>query len=180
MTLNQELPNNLLLRHVQNEDDKQNFAALSATYTSAAEGATCSSLLKHHPQMTPEDFWIVEDRSTHAVVSTICLIPWTCHWAGVDLRLAQLEMVLTHPDYRRQGLVRTLIKHFFQDVRAREYDLSIVWGIPYYYRQYGFGYAIDGSVAESLPVWRIPDAPSADAPFGSRCCALASACAIRQ
>jgi predicted N-acetyltransferase YhbS len=164
MRLSQELPNGLLLRNVRDEADKEQFAALSATHNNPREGATCAVLLNHHPQMTPEDFWLVEDRSTNQVVSTICLIPWTCRLAGVDLRLAQLEMVLTHPDYRRQWLVRAQINQFLQDLRARDYDLGIVWGIPYYYRQYGFGYAIDGSVAESLPVWRVPDRPSADAP----------------
>ena len=162
MLLSQELPNRLLLRHVRDDDDKERFAALSATFNSPMEGATCASLLKHHPQMTPQDFWLVEDRSTHQVVSTTCLIPWTGHFQGIDLRIAQLEMVLTHPDYRRQGLVRAQIKQFLQDVEARDYDLSIIWGIPYYYRQYGYGYAIDGNVAESLPVWRIPDTPAAD------------------
>ena len=164
MRLSQELPNGLLLRNVRNEADKEQFAALSATYNNPMEGATCASLLYHHPQMTPEDFWLVEDRSTHQVVSTTCLIPWTGHLQGLDLRIAQLEMVLTHPDYRRQGLVRAQIKQFLEEVKGRDYDLSIIWGIPYYYRQYGYGYAIDGNVAESLAVWRIPDLPAGGVP----------------
>jgi hypothetical protein len=67
-----------------------------------------------------------------------------------------LEMVLTHPAYRGQGLVRAQIKHFLQAVQLRGFDLGIIWGIPYYYRQYGYGYCLDGDVYEALPAWQIP------------------------
>jgi hypothetical protein len=71
-----------------------------------------------------------------------------------------LEMVLTHPAYRGRGLVRVQIKHFLQAVQARGFDLGIIWGIPYYYRQYGYGYCLDGDRAESLPAWQIPGSES--------------------
>lgn len=151
------LPNHLMLRHVRGEADKKNFAALSATYNNIFEGATCDCLLNHHPQMTDDDFWLVEDLTTRQVVSTICLIPWNCQFDGLQLRAAQLEMVLTHPDYRGQGLVRAQIHQFEQEVKNRDIDLSFVWGIPYYYRQYGYSYAVDGACTESLPVYRIPE-----------------------
>lgn len=77
---------------------------------------------------------------------------------GIDLRIAQLEMVLTHPSFRSQGLVRAQMKNYLQAVYERGFDLSIIWGIPYYYRQYGYAYAMDGDTYESLPAYRIPDA----------------------
>lgn len=42
-------------------------------------------------------------------------------------------------------------------VNERQFDLSFIWGIPYYYRQFGYAYCIDGSMFEALPAWRIPD-----------------------
>jgi predicted acetyltransferase len=131
----------------------------NSTYNGADEGLTCDCLLRHHPGVTLSDFWLVENENTGEVISTTCLIPWTCRYGEIELRTAMLEMVLTHPDYRGQGLVRIQVKHFLQEVQARGFDLSIIWGIPYYYRQYGYGYALDGDMYESLPVWRIPDDP---------------------
>jgi predicted acetyltransferase len=163
MSLAFELPNHLLLRHIRDDRDRVGFAAFNAVCNNPAEGATCACLLSHHPLMTAEDFWLVEDLASGQIVSTICLIPWEGRLAGIDLRVAQLEMVLTHPNYRSQGLVRAQIKQFIQAVTAREYDLSIIWGIPYYYRQYGYAYAIDGEVIESLPAWRIPERTAAEA-----------------
>src|SRR5260221_2008078 len=155
----QKIADELILRSVRDDADKARFAAFNAVYNNPQEGATCRCLLDHHPDVTPDDFLIVESDATHEIVSTTCLIPWNLRFAGVDVRAAQLEMVLTRPDFRGRGLVRTQIKHFEQLVKQRGFDLSFIWGIPYYYRQFGYSYTIDGATIESLPVWRIPDDP---------------------
>lgn len=158
MTFSQKIADDLTLRSLRDDADKERFATFSAIYNNPSEGATCASLTKHHPEMTPDDFWIIESEITHEIVSTTCLIPWTLRFAGLDLRTAQLEMVLTHPEYRGCGLVRTQMKHFEQVVKERGFDLSIIWGIPYYYRQFGYAYSIKGATLEALPVWKIPAA----------------------
>ena len=156
MTFVQKIGDDLTLRSLRDESDKDQFATFNTIYNNPHEGATCACLLHHHPDMTPDDFWVIESESTHEIISTTCLIPWNLRFAGLDLRAAQLEMVLTHPEYRRRGLVRTLMKHFEQAVGERGYDLSIIWGIPFYYRQYGYAYTIEGATVEALPVWKIP------------------------
>ncbi len=67
-----------------------------------------------------------------------------------------LEMVLTHRDYRGRGFVRTLVQRFHARAAEQQYDLCFIWGIPFFYRQFGYGYAVDGDVGELLPAWRIP------------------------
>jgi hypothetical protein len=77
-------------------------------------------------------------------------------YEGIALRAGQLEQVLSRPDYRHHGLVKLQIKRFMQVVRERQMDLSFIWGIPYYYRQYGYSYCLDGNTSELLPATRIP------------------------
>ena len=132
----------------------------NTAFNNEHEGRTCACFLRHQPARTLDDAWLIEDPGTAEVVATVCLIPWTCRYAGVDLRVAMLEMVLTHRSYRGRGLVRTLIKQFHRRVQEQHYDFCLIWGIPYFYRQFGYGYAIDGDVRESLPVWLIPDGPT--------------------
>ncbi len=146
----------LLLRTVRDERDIDRFAAFNTAINDATQGRTCANLLRYHPQATYDDFFFVEDERSGEVVSTICLIPWRCTYLGVPLNVAMLEMVATHPAYRHHGLVRAQIKRFHQVVSERGFDLSIIEGIPYYYRQYGYGYAGDHWRSDSLPVWRIP------------------------
>jgi len=155
----ENLGNGLILRTIRNKCDIERYAAFHAATVSEAEGITCAYLPRHHPEASYDDFLFVEDECTGAVVSTICLIPWHCRYEDVTLDVAMLEMVATHPDYRHRGLIRAQVNRFHQMVSERGFDLSIIEGIPYYYRQYGYGYAIDHAASDSLPAWRIPDQP---------------------
>ena len=157
MTFEKRIGDGLVLRAARNQADQDNYAAFNAVYGNAFEGAGGACLMRHHPETTLDDYWLIEDETSGQIVSTTCLIPWTSHFAGVDLQLAQLEMVLTHPDYRGRGLMRVQMKHFEQTANERGFDVCNIWGIPYFYSQYGYAYALDGLTAETLPVWKIPD-----------------------
>lgn len=160
MAYEETLTNGLLLRTLRDARDIDHFAAFNAAFNNEDEGRTCACFLHHQPARTLDDAWLIEDPKTAEVVATVCLIPWRCRYAGVDLRVAMLEMVLTHRSYRGRGLVRTLTNQFHKRVQEQQYDFCLIWGIPYFYRQFGYGYAIDGDVRESLPVWLIPDGPT--------------------
>ncbi|MCX6047664.1 MAG: GNAT family N-acetyltransferase [Chloroflexi bacterium] len=155
----ERLAPDLVLRTVRDERDVDRFAAFNTAINDATQGATCANLLRHHPEIQYDDFMFVEDERTGEVVSTICLIPWRCVYEDIMLDVAMLEMVVTHPDYRHRGLVRTQIGRFHQVVNERRFDLSIIEGIPYYYRQYGYAYATDHARSDSLPAWQIPAPP---------------------
>ena len=159
--LPQNLGDGLTLRAVSSPADVQRYIDLSARVTN--EGDIVARLLGHHPTTTHADYWLVVDEATGAAVSTTCLLPWRCQLDGIKLHVAMLEMVVTDPVYRQRGLVRKQIEHFHRVVAARGFDLSIIQGIPYYYRQYGYSYALDHTPLTALPAWRIPDAAT-DAP----------------
>ena len=160
MVFEQKLDNSLLLRTVRDENDIQAYADFNTAFNNPHEGVNSNLLLRYFPGSCFEDYQLIEDEQSGQIVATTCLIPWEIHFEGVTLRAAQLEQVLSHPDYRHHGLVKTQIKRFMQVVRERRCDLSFIWGIPYYYRQYGYSYCMDGNVFEILPVGRIPEAPA--------------------
>ncbi len=161
----ERLAPDLILRTVRDEHDIDRFADFNTKINDAAQGATCANLLRHHPAIHYDDFMFVEDEQSGEVVSTICLIPWRCLYEDITLNVAMLEMVVTHPDYRHRGLVRTQIGRFHQVVNERRFDLSIIEGIPYYYRQYGYAYATDHARSDSLPAWQIPAPPANQPPL---------------
>lgn len=154
------LENGLILRTVRDEKDIEKYVAFNSEFNNPNEGLNTNILLRYFPGSSFDDYQLIEDPKSGAIVATTCLIPWRMQMEGVPLRAGQLEQVLSHPAYRRHGLIKILIRRFMQTVVERGYDLSFIWGIPYYYRQYGYTYAIDGNAYESLPVARIPDRPS--------------------
>ncbi len=98
-----------------------------------------------------DDILVVEDTASGRLVSSLCLIPQTWSYAGVPTSVGQPELVGTHPDYRRRGLVRAQ----FEVIHARSAELGQQWqiigGIPWYYRQFGYSYALD---LPPFPIWR--------------------------
>lgn len=146
---------------VRDQADAEAFAEFNGAVNGADQAATCRALIHHHPGAAWDDFVMVEDERTGQVVSTICLIPWRLALAGIPLTAAMLEMVVTHPDYRRRGLVREQIERFHRRAAQQAVDLCIIEGIPYYYRQFGYAYALDHWAADSLATGQIPHSPLA-------------------
>jgi GNAT superfamily N-acetyltransferase len=110
-------------------------------------GAWVRDLMRgDHPTFDPQDFTVVEDTRTGAIVSSLNLIPQTWTYGGIRFGVGRVELVSTHPDYRRRGLVRAQFEviHAWSD--ARGYRLQAITGIPYYYRQFGYemGLALGG------------------------------------
>ena len=89
------------------------------------------------------DVTVVEDTATNRIVSAIFLIPQTWTYAGVPVPVAQVELVATHPDYRRRGLVRTQFDVIHEWSRAAGHCWQLISGISWYYRQFGYSYALD-------------------------------------
>jgi len=76
------------------------------------------------------------------VVSSLCLIREHMTMEGVCFGVGQPEFVATHPDHGHQGLVRAQmgLVHGWSATRG---DLAqIIAGIPYFYRRFGYEYAI--------------------------------------
>jgi len=157
-----DLGSGLVLRSLRHEEDAAHFIALNAAVTD--EGMIAERLLSYHPDTNYDDYFLVVDEHTGQTVSTTCLLPWRCAYEDIILNVAMLEMVVTHPDYRHRGLVRAQIDHFHQVVDRRGFDLSIIQGIPYYYRQFGYAYALDHTPQVSLPAGRIPEEPANASP----------------
>ena len=156
MIFEERLENGLLFRTVRDENDVARYVAFNTDYNNPNEGFNTDCLIRHFPGASYADYQLIEDPHTGQIISTTCLIPWRLDYEGIPLQAAQLEQVLTRPDYRQHGLVRLQINRFMQTVSERQFDLSFIWGIPYYYRQFGYSYCLEGNTFELLPVWRIP------------------------
>lgn len=111
-----------------------------------------------HHLMGPGDFAIVEDtsREGNPVVASTCLWRHTWTYEGIPFSVGRPEAVATDPAYRNRGLIRAL----FEMVHARseaEGDLvQAITGIAYFYRQFGYEYALELEDRRATPVALIP------------------------
>ncbi len=109
-----------------------------------------------HPTFAAGDFTLVEDARTGAVVSSLNLIGQTWSYGGIPFGVGRPEIVGTHPDYRRRGLVRAQFDLIHQWSRDRGHKMQAITGIPWYYRQFGYEMAL--ALAGGRIGWR-PQVP---------------------
>jgi len=151
----EDLGNGYRLRSLRGEDDARAFIALNQAVT--GEGPMCDRLIHHRPGAAAWDFLLVEDARTGEPVSTTCLLAWELRYCGVPLRTTMVEMVVTHPAHRRQGLVRAQLMRCHRAMEELETDVAIIQGVPFYYRQFDYGYALDHGSHILLPTELIPE-----------------------
>ena len=93
-----------------------------------------------HPDVGPGCFTVAADGDR--VVSSLCLLSVELRVGGVPVPVGQPEFVATAAGHEHRGLVRAQmdVVHRWS---ARRGDLAqVITGIPYFYRRFGYEYAI--------------------------------------
>ena len=96
-----------------------------------------------HPTTSAADFTVVEETATGRIVSTLCLIPQTWAYAGVEFGVSRPELVCTLPEFRKRGLVRIQMEEVHKWSAERGDLMQIITGIPNFYRQFGYAMALN-------------------------------------
>jgi len=159
----------LTLRSVSGQADIERLAAFNALIHGELVDGMTRNLIVHHPHTRPEH-WLFIDDEAGRVVSSLCLIPWTWRYGPATLRSGEMGIVGTLPEFRHGGrsLVAALVERFDELLDTEGYALSHIQGIPYYYRRYGYDYALPLEPHLNLELRNIPDARSADDAFTIR------------
>jgi hypothetical protein len=148
----------LVLKTVNGKHDIERLNVFNELIHGDDVGPFTQTIIEHHPASDPLNFPFIEDTATGEIVSALCLIPWRWQCDGVTLRCAEMGIVGTSEAYRKQGLIRWLNDYFQERVAAGEYDLCMIQGIPYFYRQLGYEYAIPLEGGYRVDLHTIPDA----------------------
>ncbi len=185
--LPRDLGDSLVLRRAT-VDDADRLADFNATVHQDLEEPdvgidvwTRDMMHGDHPTTGAGDFLIVEDTRTGVIASSACLISQRWSYSGIPFGVGRPEMVGTHPDYRRRGLVRAQFDVIHQWSAERGEAIQAIGGIPWYYRQFGyemalelhagrFGYPADVPALEenTTESYRIRPATEADISFLAR------------
>jgi hypothetical protein len=160
--LYKNLDHGLVMRTAASQDDVERVAAFNGLIHGSELAVTMRRLLRDFAGMDSRDIIFVEDAATGEVVSSLVLLPWTLLYGGSPLPVGEMGMVGTLESHRGQGLVRIQTDYFMQRLRERGCLLSLIQGIPYFYRQFGYEYAMPLEGGLRLSGRELP-APSAAA-----------------
>ncbi len=140
------LPHGLELRTARPADLDQIGALLTAR--GDAHDAVDHRLVVQDPDLGWEACAVVVDGDR--VVSTATLLDETVRVGDVAMPAGQVELVATDTGYEGRGLVRASMDWAHTRSAARGHLLQVMIGIPYFYRLFGYEYAIDIPPARSL------------------------------
>jgi predicted N-acetyltransferase YhbS len=99
-------------------------------------------LLDYYPGFHAGDNLIAADEATGRVVSHMCLYQSRCVLSGTELPVGHMGFVGTRPEHRNRGLIRRLNALYEERVWEYSLPLLVIAGIPYFYRTFGYEYAI--------------------------------------
>jgi hypothetical protein len=172
-----DLGDGLLLRWSTAEDVEQVAALYAHAFRDSAEAPlnwhvphwTRDLFSGRHPYISPHDFAVVEDTTSHTIVASACLLGYTIAYEGISLPFGRPEVVASMPDYRDRGLIRAIFELIHAKSEARGDLLQGITGIAYYYRQFGYEYAAPDGVTLTVQFSSIPQLkPDAPEPFTLR------------
>ena len=148
-----DLGNGLTIRWSNAEDTEKIAKMMSMIWRGKAEHPPNPRILDQirlhmrddFPWMEPTDFALIEDtqKPNHPIVA--CGAIWYKQWSygNISFAVGQPEDIATHPDYRNRGLVREIMAWLHDRSDAEDHLVQMIAGIPNFYRQFGYEYAID-------------------------------------
>lgn len=157
----QPLAEGLILRGVETDADVEKVAAVNADVHGSEEGRIVRHwLFEGHPNIARGDWLYVEDAATQQAAATLCLIPTVWRYGVQALPVAELGFVATRPAYRGWGLQRALSDAFDQLALSRDFTLAAIEGIPGFYGQFGYEYAVPLLHRFDLEFEQVSDEPA--------------------
>jgi predicted N-acetyltransferase YhbS len=156
------------MRAVETEADVARLAAFNGRIHEDEVAVLTQRLLLDHPRTSAHQWLVVEEQPGGRFVSSLCLIPWTWRLEGVELRCGEMGIVGTEPEYRHRGLVRALVGRYDRLLRDEAFDLTHIQGIPGFYGQFGYQYAIALIPDLRLPLDAVPAQAGAAGGLGFR------------
>src|SRR5947209_5153092 len=167
-TYRRDLGDGLLLRWSTSSDTEGIVQLVGSVFRDQADAPANIPLGKlmremmsgTHPVMGPGDFALVEDtrKQGNPLVACTCLWRHTWEYEGVPFRIGRPEIVATDPDYRNRRLIRAIFEVIHTRSEAEGHLVQAITGIPYFYRLFGYEYALDLGGRLSVYVPLIPKA----------------------
>lgn len=163
-----DLGNGLVLRWSTAEDTERIATLHSLVHRDKADDPPNLSVIKYirslmsgdHPLMGTGDYGVIEDTSKEGnpIVACTCLWKHTWTYEGIPFQVGRPEMVATDPLYRNRGLIRALFEMVHERSEAEGDLVQAITGIAYFYRQFGYEYALELEDRRTTPIALIPGA----------------------
>ena len=149
LAMEKELGNGFILRNIR-ETDLESLLKHIQTVHGAEVGPLIPRLLKHYPNFSLDDNFVVIDSTNNKVVAYLCLVQRTYVFEDIEIPAGQMDIVGTKPEVRHRGFIRHLNEALEKRITDYNLNLLTIAGIPYFYRLFGYEFAIE--MHDGIPI----------------------------
>ncbi len=110
----------------------------------------------NHPRKEDVLFLYIKDSKSNKIVSSISLMPLEWRFGSINIPVCEMGFVGTIEKYRGKELIVELNKLYELIMAEKGYIISVIRGIPYYYRKLGYEFAIPLDHRMFLSLSKIP------------------------
>ncbi len=159
-----KLDNGLVMKSVSSMEDVDRLVVFNELVFPDEEsvGRLIKTLILNHPNTVPDYFIFIEVESEKRIVSSLCLIPWIWRFENVEIKSGEMGAVGTLKEYRDKGLIRKLNERFVEMLKRDNFDTTHIQGISFFYKQFGYEYAIPLEMWYRLDLHLIPNTLSSE------------------
>jgi len=131
--------------HIAENDKKEEFQEI-LELNASVHGESVRDYVNHifldHPRKEDVLFLYIKDSNSNKIVSSISLMPLEWRFGRVNIPVCEMGFVGTLESYRGKELIVELNKLYESIMAEKGYLISVIRGIPYYYRKLGYEFAI--------------------------------------
>lgn len=109
---------------------------------SKEEKELVDDLFYKSPKKDINKYFYAYDKSKNKYVAILCLLEVPVKYGDINIKAAEYGVAGTLEEYQGQGINSKLTKLFLEKSKKLGYNFLIIEGIPYFYRKYGFNYAV--------------------------------------
>jgi len=131
--------------HIAENDKKEEFQEI-LELNASVHGESVRDYVNHiflnNPRKEDVLFLYIKDSNSNKIVSSISLMPLEWRFGSVSIPVCEMGFVGTLESYRGNELIVELNKLYESVMAEKGYLVSVIRGIPYYYRKLGYEFAI--------------------------------------
>ncbi|MBD3215711.1 MAG: GNAT family N-acetyltransferase [Candidatus Lokiarchaeota archaeon] len=119
-------------------------------------------LFRDHPNRKDHIWFYIENEENDRIISSGVLFPEMWDFEGINIPICEMGFVATAEDSRDQGLFSMINRCYEKVMRERGYLLSVIRGVPFFYRRYGYEFAIPLDYGYKISYKNIPESENYD------------------
>jgi hypothetical protein len=153
----QKLGDKFTLRIANDEKDELNkLLDLNTTVHGELIREYIEHLYLNHPKKNEMLWFYIENNESNQSISGITLMPLIWKIGGISIPICEMGLVSTLEKYRGMGFIKKMNELYERSMSERGYIMSVIRGIPYYYRRFDYEFAVPLDVRIHLSADKVP------------------------